>query len=1257
MRHGKHDRKSNLQVIGLVATSALVWALVWTPAWAAAAGAKQSAPEGSLYIVDEPTVTEVTGDSAVITWKTNQSARGVVRYGRLARQDDHILKEEVADFAHRFELTGLEPATTYHYTIESDVGELRVAGARRFFRTAAPADKENPDLAALKISRLSGEMVLYRLEVGVSDDTGIDRVSFAMDGELLVTDYSGDDEAVFVMALATMGLTREELFDVPHEMTVTALDFAGRLREEDSFWDTPLEGTEITMTISPDGDYDLYVPGLSVPLGDVLDFEVYAEEKDWNCSWVMAGEGPHARIVRACDENRRAVERVEFYLDGTLEHTSWPTSNGDYSHEYEWSVSGLPLGTHEVRAVAVGRSGGMEERTVTVNIQTGEQRLDLERTAEWRDNFFSVELELTNVGTLDVELDTVLENMTGFLPWRLEGSYGVDSGTLTYDQATAQAVVQFDLSGPGRDYYLLRPESSVSIYYRAAPVLMPVATISHLFGDLPVEVEDHSGGYAAEIDRPTAVTEDGTSLEDAVDAAQAGADYLIVTAPEELYALHDAAAVGSLLESMAELAAYRLGVLGFLSSPVPDAEGVRTLIHAWGAPMRGSDGTEDHYHVNGYLVLVGEDEIIPSWDPDFSIVGFDNIQRSDLPYANTEGGWVDPELIVSRVIGNDPAALEASIRASLDVRAGTSGPGFDRENALAMAGDGSGWSAFHRNVEDVHARLDDELPTVSREKVRNLLDAGEDPMAWFGANVADRNVIYFRDHCWDRGWGETDVVVEGNFPLDFGAAFPFVFACCCQAGSYEEVGAGGIAETFTQNGAPVYIGATENSPRYHNNYYCFDFIDRWVGHDESFGQVFRQVKRDMDGYVDDYWAVEYQMYGDPKLGGTTVVAGFPAALTMAAPTEIPVTVPDYTVERFDGYDHVRVPGGRLFLESNRPAVPRYSVQQLLPTGYRVQDVKLVSRSKPKTVDGLQLFYGVQPHDVRRDVGKGEVEPGWWPEVPFRWEVEPSPDGSSTLRIHVYPFTYDPGTAEGRFYKQHRFEVRYTVSQVEVRLEQPGPLDLRKGEQTVAVLWIENAGKPLDAVVSAVVRPVRPDEEENGDAKGLPLRTLKDVQSLASYPLRWDAAGSPAGEYLVEVELREPDGDLLDSAVATFRLGSAAAKATVLTVTPTQFKPGQTLSVSFVVSNTGQVPVSGTATVQVLSRATERIVARLEPEVGQLAPGGSIKVAASWDSPDDACGTYEVTAYVLYGGQRTPLLQTTASTGEERCPPKVPRKGG
>jgi hypothetical protein len=165
-----------------------------------------------------------------------------------------------------------------------------------------------------------------------------------------------------------------------------------------------------------------------------------------------------------------------------------------------------------------------------------------------------------------------------------------------------------------------------------------------------------------------------------------------------------------------------------------------------------------------------------------------------------------------------------------------------------------------------------------------------------------------------------------------------------------------------------------------------------------------------------------------------------------------------------------------------------------------------------------------------------------------------------------------------------------------------------------------------------------------------LRTLEGVQGLASFPLRWETDGLAPGHYLIQAEVRDPNGDLLDSTVTTVQLGAVSAVAENLAVTPSYFQPGDPLAVSFGFRNTGAAPISGTATIQVLSYATGAIVATLTRPVGPVAPAASAVIQETWAAPTNAVGAYRVSAYVLYAGRSTEPLTAAVRTGRLRFLP-------
>ncbi len=1213
-----------------------------------------STPGEPLRIISGPTVDSITRTSVTIHWKTNRSADSRAHYGMYAIRLDESVKVPGSVTEHQITLTGLQPATTYAFEVESVAGGDRVSSSRHFFRTAAPSDSGLPTASGPRVRRLSGDMARYQIESDVEDDTGIDHVSFYMNGDLLATDYSGGGGASFVMVPAAMGMSWADFSDTSHQMKVTATDLAGRIASSTSSWSTH-EPTEIVMYLSPGGDYTYYVAPVSgagaseVQTHRALTLTVYAEEQDWNCDWRWLDPGlGRGHLVWDCDTHSHAVDHVNFYIDDTLVYTSTPSSDRDYIHDYGWDTSYLSPNDYRVRAVAVGRSGDTAERTATIHVLHGERMIEMSRNVYHRgDNgYLDVYLSIHNTGTWEVQLGKVFEHMTGFMPFDTDGTFYTSE--FTYNDTFRRAGANFDLFEGAHDFYPLQPGDSVTIHYKAVPILMPDDSIPYAFGDGRTRVE---GAFARSVwflEASTPSTEDGAPLADAVSAIQASSDYLVVTSPGALRSLYDRIPVESLLQSMVDLAIHRNGIIGFLPFPCSNSHDARRLIHHWGETMMGSDGSPRRFRSNGYLVLVGEDEIVPSWDPDFTLTGFDNIRRSDLFFANTADSYVDPEIIVSRIIGNTPELLETAIRSALAVRSDM-GTELPRERALVVSGKGDGEDTFRANAVHVAGQLRGDFTSVTRDTVSAIEGRGEDPATWFREHAAGQNVLLWRDHGLEDMW--CGLVDTGDFPVNFGSTHPFAFASSCLAGSY--AGIYGIAEAFMESGSPVYIGATEISPRGANNRNTRRFFEHWLGHDISLGRAFRDLKRDIGGSLDDYWSVEYQMYGDPKLGGSDIAAAASrnAVALAAPPTDIDITVPDYVIEEYDGYHHVTIPGGQTIAEPNFPVVPMFTVDVPLPVGYRVQEVTLVSRSEPTTVEGLHLFSGIESSDapgVRTT--SALTEDSWWPTEPFDWEAVNNPDGTGTLRIHAHAFTYNPTTLQARFYKEYTFQVRYTVSPVEIILIEQGPLGYGTGQETAASLWVQNSGQPQDAVVSATVRRDTPGSE----AHGLLLRTLKDLQGLAFFPIRWDTDGFEPGQYLVQVDLHAPDGDLLDRAMTTVQLGTVSAQATNLKATPASVNPGDQVNLSLDFKNTGTVPITGTAIIQVLSFAKHETVATIRKSTGPVAPGASTTISATWSVPPDGLGLYKFAARVLYNARSTDPLVAVVSSGQATYLPVVVR---
>jgi hypothetical protein len=80
----------------------------------------------------------------------------------------------------------------------------------------------------------------------------------------------------------------------------------------------------------------------------------------------------------------------------------------------------------------------------------------------------------------------------------------------------------------------------------------------------------------------------------------------------------------------------------------------------------------------------------------------------------------------------------------------------------------------------------------------------------------------------------------------------------------------------------------------------------------------------------------------------------------------------------------------------------------------------------------------------------------------------------------------------------------------------------------------------------------------------------------------------------------------------------------------------------VISNTGFVPLSGEAIIQVQTSDGVTTTAVFTHPVTDLAPGAQVVFNDAWDTTGAAEGDYRVLAYVKYGS-RTSNLETVALT--------------
>lgn len=300
------------------------------------------------------------------------------------------------------------------------------------------------------------------------------------------------------------------------------------------------------------------------------------------------------------------------------------------------------------------------------------------------------------------------------------------------------------------------------------------------------------------------------------------------------------------------------------------------------------------------------------------------------------------------------------------------------------------------------------------------------------------------------------------------------------------------AEAFLDKGAAVYIGATENSYTDANNYAAREFFNDWIDSPDSIGWALRNLKKHLGACeaIDEFWSLEYQLYGDPKYGAMDGGHGFTSCSPLG---EVPpasscnITVPDYVVTTVNGIDYVRIPGGYMLLVKGKPLVPTYSISLDYPKGYKIHDVILTQRGNLSTATGLNISNTIlEPDSAKVGNPAPDGGEGWYPEKAFGWTISDEAEDTTTLVITVYPFYYNSKTTDVEFYKSYSFDIQYTASPVEIGVLQTGRATYKPGQTIGADVCLTRSSQtPIDVIIDATIRT------GDGDIiAGLPLRTLK-----------------------------------------------------------------------------------------------------------------------------------------------------------------------
>lgn len=1225
-------------------------------------------------ITSGPTVSDITEHGATISWTTNELCKSQLDYGESGPFNKVTVSDNTYKTNHQAVLTGLDNASLYWFKvyITDQAGNLSNS-SDLYFETEPPGTDPvalgNYDLTEYP----STWYEFYTLYADVtSDPAGVDRVSFFLDGNFIGRDYSADGSRFKIhLSPAAMGLARTDWFKA-HTLQVQAYNLEGEVTAVAKAV-TPVTSlaTGKAVFVSPGEGQEIIIDGATAPAGASLDTLVYGVEYTWKCT--EGGINDPAQVPPGlegvdCGDVRKNMSLMKIFLDGSLAGTFSP-GTGIFNHTFNVNLAGKGVGSHTLRFTAQTAAGNsfMVEREI--NLVQGRGDLTFQRTVTRNGNVFEVTLALSNGGTGTVYVDYVNDIVSSFQVVETSSQHGRTTGgveapdnnyyTITgndWGNSTVRSI-HIDLYADGNATEMaLAPGSNFSIQYTLVPFMYPDWFNYFIGGDCQGEPRSTAVyRYGGDLETSSVQFQacgnwvDGVSINDAARQAMAEADYILVTSPSGLRNLTTAVdwrssqgtqrELNIVLSRMAELAALQNGILGFLPIYTCSAT-LDSLLEPGG---RWADAMHPNFRNNnakGYVLFVGEQEIIPA-----QAAGY-GVNYSDLRYASISG-QAKPELILGRIVGNDLGTLSNALLTSIQFH--RSGYGFDRSHAIGMSGRGRGEGTFWNDVKATAGILSNNGFQVTK-----IHSEDTDPDTWsiFQAFVAadHPDIFFYSGHgnpdSWYAMWSASPPL------LDFGSTHPIALGFACSTGNYEDPGGDdySLPEGWLRYDGAVYIGSSDTSYDYPDSDAIRAFFSRWESgeEDRNVGQVFTYLKRDKWSNDSDWklWAYEYHLYGDPKFGAINA-PGRVAEISARAPqggTVIDVSIPDYEVALTEeGLDAVEIPDGEMWIEEGEYRIPFWRVTLDYPAGQRVQGVSLTAQAGlvvttglniPTTTMGIRCPTCAQPAGSRQTTGAG----GWVldREQPYDWQVAENSDGTSTLELLVYPFSYNPDTTDVRFFQEWSFDIDVYTTTVDILSLNPGQDVYGLGQVPTATLIIQNSGKEQTVVVQPVIKSL---SEEISDT--LTLQAVHGMTGTAMLDLELNPL--PAGDYILEVTLADMEGHVLDTEAAEFSVGVADGEVASLEAEPGLFKPGDAVSLDMTFKNTGDLALDGMAVIRVETADGITQTALYTHTLTALAPGATADWHDVWDSTGATGDEYRVVGYVKYNLSVSEPMEVSLST--------------
>ena len=653
----------------------------------------------------------------------------------------------------------------------------------------------------------------------------------------------------------------------------------------------------------------------------------------------------------------------------------------------------------------------------------------------------------------------------------------------------------------------------------------------------------------------------------------------------------------------------------------------------------------DNWTTNGYLLIVGEDEIIPA----FSCREDDkDIETTDRYYASSRGSSRWPEVATGRMIGEDILDLINLTQISIYIHKNFEP--FDTSHALLVPGYPSGYDGDSDEI-DFNSEVNNVREKLLSNGFINVFKANyalEKPDGWNHSAWKENRRDYFFNltnmSVWDLihlaghgNWAVWDLINWKNVEERFNpGTSPLVFASSCLTGRYAAGGC--LAERFLKKGASAYIGATEISYCCPNKDLAGAFYDELTAN-KPIGLAFKKSIRSFlegahwwDRDVRRYNAAIYHFYGDPKLKFSGVRGkDIEFATINGTLSYLNVTLPMYNVTSINGTDYVTIPYGGLVTVANKPLVPYYVIEIEYPEGSIIHGVRLIERSGLITQTGLNLTNAAMAiagyEKYNNNDSYDNASPVTWPDLIYTWgTIE---DINTTLFITIYPFYYNNLTTESRYYRNYSFEINYTTSPIIINKINTWKHNYIPGENVMASVYIESfVDEPMDVILDVKIF-----SENDGFVDGLPLRILHNLTGLALVSLSWNSSSFDNGIYYWEVSIKDLNSSLLNKKLKIFNLGISWGIISNFSVTPQYFNVGDEIHINVTFENTGSININGTAIINIID-SEGNVSAAFKHNFSNLMPSQSIAFNNTWNA--SVRNSYNVIAYVLYDGKSTEI---------------------